>query len=353
VPLYEHCAMALDTSLTKGEHGLPLIGTGDWNDGMNSVGEKGRGESVWLGWFLLQTLEAFIPVAEARGDNVRVDRWREYSCSLRDALEQAWDGDWYRRGYYDDGAPLGSKDSDQCQIDTIAQSWSVIAHASDPEHTAQAMGSVDRKLVDHEHGIAKLFTPPFDQDGKENPGYIKGYPPGVRENGGQYTHGAIWSVFAWAGLGDGDRAGALFDLLNPIHHSDSAEATARYKVEPYVVSADVYSVDPHMGRGGWTWYTGSAAWLYRAGLEAILGFKLRGETLRIEPCIPGAWSGFQLTYQHHGKQHVSRYEISVKNSVKNGGGVVGVELDGKTLPPEDAVALVDDGNTHRLQVLLG
>jgi cellobiose phosphorylase len=353
VSLYEHCALALDTSLTRGEHGLPLIGTGDWNDGMNSVGEKGRGESSWLGWFLLKTLETFIPVAEKRGDGVRVNRWREYACSLRDALEQAWDGEWYRRGYYDDGAPLGSSESDQCQIDTIAQSWSVMAHASNPEHTAQAMASVDRKLVDHENGIARLFTPPFDQDGKEDPGYIKGYPPGVRENGGQYTHGAIWSVFAWAGLGDGDRAGELFDLLNPIHHSDSGAAVERYKVEPYVVSADVYSIDPHMGRGGWTWYTGSAAWLYRAGLEAILGFKLRGDTLRVEPCIPRSWSGFQLNYQHHGKQHVSRYEISVKNSVKNGGGVVGMELDGKTLPPEDAVALVDDGKSHRLQVLLG
>ncbi|MEP7184713.1 MAG: glycosyl transferase family 36 [Rhodanobacter sp.] len=353
VSLYEHCALALDTSLTRGEHGLPLIGTGDWNDGMNKVGEKGLGESSWLGWFLLATLDSFLPLAEQRGDTARVDRWRDYIAPLRDALEDAWDGEWYRRGYYDDGAPLGSKQSENCQIDTIAQSWSVIAHASDPEHTAQAMASVDQKLVDHDHGIARLFTPPFDQDGKENPGYIKGYPPGVRENGGQYTHGAIWSVFAWAGLGEGERASELFDLLNPIRHSDSADAIERYKVEPYVVSADVYSVVPHVGRGGWTWYTGSAAWLYRAGLEAILGFKLRGDMLRIQPCIPKAWSGFQLTYRHHGKQRVSRYEISVKNPVKNGGGVVGVELDGKTLPAEEAVALVDDGKTHRLHVLLG
>ncbi|MDQ6647140.1 MAG: glycosyl transferase family 36 [Pseudomonadota bacterium] len=353
VSLYEHCALALDTSLTHGEHGLPLIGTGDWNDGMNKVGEKGRGESSWLGWFLLATLDSFLPLAQQRGDTARVDRWRDYVAPLRDALEDAWDGEWYRRGYYDDGAPLGSKQSEDCQIDTIAQSWSVIAHASDPEHAAQAMASVDRKLVDHDHGIARLFTPPFDQDGKEDPGYIKGYPPGVRENGGQYTHGAIWSVFAWAGLGDGERASELFGLLNPIHHSDSADAVERYKVEPYVVSADVYSVDPHVGRGGWTWYTGSAAWLYRAGLEAILGFTLRGDTLRIEPCIPKAWPGFELTYRHHGKQHVSRYEISVKNPVKNGGGVVGLELDGKTLPAQEAVALIDDGKTHRLHVLLG
>ena len=257
VSVYEHCARALDVSLTRGAHGLPLIGTGDWNDGMNSVGELGRGESSWLGWFLLTAIAALAPYAARRGEAERVQRWRDYAADLRQALEQAWDGQWYRRGYYDDGTPLGSHESEECQIDTVAQSWSVLAGAADPQHAAQAMASTDQLLVDHAHQIARLFTPPFDH-AKDNPGYIKGYPPGVRENGGQYTHGATWSIFAWARLGDGDRASALFDLLNPIHHADSAEAVARYKVEPYVSCADVYSVAPHIGRGGWTWYSASS-----------------------------------------------------------------------------------------------
>jgi cyclic beta-1,2-glucan synthetase len=352
VSVYEHCARALDASLTRGAHGLPLIGTGDWNDGMNAVGAQGRGESSWLGWFLLSTIAAFAPHAEQRGDAARATRWRAYADDLRKALEQAWDGQWYRRGYYDDGTPLGSHGSDECRIDTIAQSWSVIAGATDPAHAAQAMASVDTLLVDHEHRIARLFTPPFDHS-QENPGYIKGYPPGVRENGGQYTHGATWSIFAWAKLGDGDRAGDLFNLLNPIRHADSAEAVARYKVEPYVACADVYSVGALTGRGGWTWYTGSAAWLYRGGLEAVLGFQLQGDKLRIDPCIPRDWPGFQLTYQHRGKQHVSRYEISVENPGKVCRGVTSVELDGQTLAIGNAVALADDGQTHRLRVVLG
>jgi cyclic beta-1,2-glucan synthetase len=352
VSVYEHCARAIDTSLTRGSHGLPLIETGDWNDGMNAVGEKGRGESSWLGWLLLATIDAFAPCAEQRGQSERATTWRDYATALRVALEQAWDGQWYRRGYYDDGTPLGSHENDECRIDTIAQSWSAIAGASDTAHVQQAMASNDRLLVDHSHGIARLFTPPFDH-GQQNPGYIRGYPPGVRENGGQYTHGATWSVFAWAKLGDGERCGALFDLLNPIRHSDSAEAIALYKVEPYVVSADVYSEPPYVGRGGWTWYTGSAAWLYRAGMEALLGFHLQGDRLRIDPCIPKDWPGFQITYQHRGKQQVSRYEIAVENPDKVGRGVRRVELDGQTLDAADAVALVDDGQTHQLRVVLG
>jgi cellobiose phosphorylase len=350
--IYEHCARGLDCSLTRGAHGLPLIETGDWNDGMNVVGEQGRGESSWLGWFLLSAIAAFAPIAEQRGETERAQRWRDYADDLRAALERAWDGQWYRRGYYDDGAPLGSHTSDECQIDTIAQSWSVMAGASNQEHMAQAMASVDKLLVDHTNRIARLFTPPFDHS-KENPGYIKGYPPGVRENGGQYTHGATWSIFAWARLGNGDRAAGLFDLLNPIHHSDNAEAVARYKVEPYVVSADVYSVAPHVGRGGWTWYTGSAAWLYRAGLEAVLGFQLQGDKLWIDPCIPRDWPGFQLSYQHRGKKHVSRYEITVANAGKVCRGVARVELDGQTLAADAAVELLDDGQTHQLHIALG
>ena len=352
VAIYEHCARALDSSLTRGAHGLPLIRTGDWNDGMNAVGEQGRGESIWLGWFLLSTLAKFAPHAEQRGETERVARWRAYGDDLRKALEQAWDGEWYLRGYYDDGTPLGSHKSDECQIDTIAQSWSVMADTTDQAHATQAMASVDRLLVDHPNQIARLFTPPFDHS-KQNPGYIKGYPPGVRENGGQYTHGATWSIFAWAKLGDGDRAGALFDLLNPIRHSETAEAVQRYMVEPYVACADVYSETPHVGRGGWTWYTGSAAWLYRGGLEAVLGFHRQGDKLRIDPCIPREWPGFQLTYRHRGAQHVSCYEVSVENPGKVCRGVKEIELDGQTMAAGDAVDLVDDGLTHKLRIVLG
>ncbi len=351
--VYEHCARALDSSLTRGAHGLPLIQTGDWNDGMNSVGAQGRGESSWLAWLFLAAISAFAPCAERRGDTERARRWRDYATDMRVALEQAWDGEWYRRGYYDNGAPLGSHESDECQIDSIAQSWSLLAGAANPLHGAQAMASVDRLLVDHQHRIAKLFTPPFDS-GTQNPGYIKGYPPGVRENGGQYTHGATWLVFAWAQLGDGDRAGAMFDLLNPIRHSDSADAVARYKVEPYAACADVYSVAPHVGRGGWSWYTGSAAWLYRAGLEAVLGFQLRGDRLLIDPCIPKSWPDFQITYQRRGRQHaVTRYVITVENPDHVCHGVTRVELDGRVINATGGITLADDGQTHALRVVLG
>ncbi len=353
VSVYEHCARGLDSSLTQGAHGLPLMGTGDWNDGMNAVGEEGRGESSWLAWFAISAITQFAPTAEQRGDTERAQRWRDYADRLRAALEQAWDGQWYRRGYYDNGEPLGSRESDECQIDTIAQSWSVMAGAPNRAHAEQAMASVDKLLVDHPHQIARLFTPPFDH-GKENPGYIKGYPPGVRENGGQYTHGATWSIFAWAGLDDGERAAGQFSLLNPIRHSDSAEAIARYKVEPYAACADVYSVDPHVGRGGWTWYTGSAAWLYRGGIEAVLGFHRHGNTLQIDPCIPKDWPGFQLTYQHHGPSNtITHYEIAVENPDKVSRGLKQIEMDGQTLESIEAFALVDDGKTHKVRVVLG
>ncbi|MEO7761812.1 MAG: glycosyl transferase family 36 [Casimicrobiaceae bacterium] len=353
VSVYEHCALAIDASLTCGAHGLPLMWTGDWNDGMNAVGEHGRGESVWLGWFLLATIAAFTPHAERRGEGERASRWADYAAELRNALERAWDGQWYRRGYYDDGSPLGSHESTECQIDAIAQSWSVMAGASNREHAAQAMAAVDRMLVDHHNRIALLFTPPFDH-GAANPGYIKGYPPGVRENGGQYTHGAIWSIFAWAKLGDGDRGGALFDSLNPILHSDSAESVERYKVEPYVSCADVYSVAPYVGRGGWTWYSGSGAWLYRAGLEALLGFQLHGDHLRIDPCIPKHWEGFQLTYMRRGRRGIkTEYRIAVKNPRLACRGVSSVELDGIALAAADSIVLVDDGNTHALRIVIG
>ena len=272
--LFEHCARALDHALRVGAHGLPLFGTGDWNDGMNRVGEKGKGESVWLGWFLHATLVTFAPLAVARGEGARAARWMDFAAALQISLEQAWDGDWYRRGYFDDGTPLGSVASSECRIDSIAQSWSVISEAADPGRAARAMASVESRLIQRDPGLALLFAPPFDHS-QHDPGYIKGYPPGIRENGGQYTHAATWTVIAEAILGNGTQAAELFSLLNPISHTSSRADVQRYKVEPYVVAADVYSIAPHAGRGGWTWYTGSAGWMYRAGVEWILGFRIR------------------------------------------------------------------------------
>ena len=291
--LFEHCARALDRSLSCGIHGLPLIGTGDWNDGMNKVGAEGKGESVWLGWFLHATLSKFAPLANARGEAGRAAGWLQHAEALRGSLEQnAWDGAWYLRGFYDDGSPLGSASSEECRIDSIAQSWGVISGAADPARAALAMAAVNEHLVRRSDGLVLLLAPPFDRTSRE-PGYIKGYPPGIRENGGQYTHGAIWSAIAFAMLGDGDKANELFSMLNPINRSRTRDAIHRYKVEPYVICADVYSQPPHVGRGGWTWYTGSAGWMYRAGLEWILGFRVRGTILLIDPCIPKVWKNFE------------------------------------------------------------
>ncbi len=348
--IYEHGARAIDISLELGAHGLPLIGTGDWNDGMNSVGDEGRGESVWMVWLLVATIDAYTQFADARGDDTRAARWREHAAALRKTVETAgWDGQWYRRGYYDDGTPLGSAQSQECRIDTIAQSWSAIAGATDRAHVEQAMESVREHLLLTDDALALLFTPPFD-DGPTEPGYIKGYPPGVRENGGQYTHGAIWSVFAFAQLGQGDHAGALFDILNPIRHADTPDKLARYRVEPYVACADVYSVAPHVGRGGWTWYTGSGGWLYRAGLEAILGFQLQGKTLRMAPCIPAAWPGFSLVYRHGS----TRYELEIDNSAHVQNGVASSSLDGDDVHGDPGrIELSDDGQVHRWLLRMG
>jgi cyclic beta-1,2-glucan synthetase len=348
--LYEHCALALDTSLSNGQHGLPLIGTGDWNDGMNRVGAGGKGESVWLGWFLYATIGAFSHRAEARGDSVRAANWRTHAAALRDSIErEAWDGDWYRRGYFDDGSPLGSVSNSECRIDSIAQSWAVISQAADPARAARAMAAVDKYLVRRDDGVALLFTPPFDHTASD-PGRIKGYPPGLRENGGQYTHGAIWSVIAFAMLGDGDKAAELFSLLNPVNHASSRAAIHRYKVEPYVVAADVYSVHPHIGRGGWTWYTGSAGWMYRAGLESILGFRLRGDVLHLDPCVPRTWPGFEIVFRYR----TARYEIAVENPNGASRGIAHIELDGTALEGNvGQIALKDDGATHLVRLTLG
>ncbi len=347
--LFDHCARALDHALRIGAHGLPLFGTGDWNDGMNRVGEKGQGESVWLGWFLYGTLVDFAALAAPRGDRARAARWREHAAALRISLGKSWDGDWYRRGYFDDGTPLGSTSSSECRIDSIAQSWSVMSGGADVGRATLAMANVDSKLIVEDPGLALLFTPPFDLTAHD-PGYIKGYPPGIRENGGQYTHAATWTVIAHAMLGHGARAAELLALLNPINHTSSRADVQRYKVEPYVVAADVYSVAPHVGRGGWTWYTGSSGWLYRAGLEWVLGFRVRAGTLLVAPCIPADWPSFEIRFRHRS----TRYEIRVANPERVCRGVAQMELDGMQLPSgQTQVALADDGGMHVLRVTLG
>lgn len=347
--LFEHCARGLDQCLElTGRLGLPLIGTGDWNDGMNRVGEGGQGESVWLGWLLLRTLELFTPLAETR-DAQRAQRWSTHAAALREAMErEAWDGQWYRRATFDDGTWLGSRDSEECRIDSIAQSWAVLSGAADPERAATAMASLAQYLIRRDEGLALLFTPPFDKTPLD-PGYIKGYPPGLRENGGQYTHAALWAILAFARLGDGNQAGELFALLNPINHALTPEAIQRYKVEPYVVAADVYSVAPHAGRGGWTWYTGSAGWMYRAGLEGILGIRREGAQLIIDPCIPAAWPGFDITLT----VQQTRYAIRVDSPAEHCHGIRQASLDDAPLDCSAGHIRVPlDGGTHRVHIVL-
>ncbi|MEX0879489.1 MAG: glucoamylase family protein [Thermoanaerobaculia bacterium] len=346
--LFEHCARALDRSLATGRHGLPLMGTGDWNDGMNRVGAGGQGESVWLGWFLGANLGNFAGFAEARGETDRARQWRAHAAALKTALERdGWDGDWYRRAFFDDGTPLGSASNDECWIDSIAQSWGVISGAADPERARRAMAAVDEHLIRRGDGLVELFTPPFDRT-KLEPGYIKGYVPGVRENGGQYTHAAVWSLIAFAALGDGDKAGELFAILNPINHASTRSGLHRYKVEPFVMAGDVYSEHPHTGRGGWTWYTGAAGWMYRAGVEWILGFRLRGTALHIDPCIPRAWPGFEVVFRYHS----ARYRLTVENPRGAMRGVTAISLDGQPVSGRE-IPLSDDGGAHTIAVVLG
>ncbi len=348
--LYEHSARALDASLTVGVHGLPLIGSGDWNDGLNRVGEGGKGESVWLAWILHTALDDFARVADARGERTRVAKWRAHMATLKSALEsQAWDGQWYRRGWFDDGSPLGSAQNEECRINSIAQSWAVISGAAQPDRASQAMAAAEHELVLPHDGLALLFTPPFDR-APLDPGYIKGYPPGVRENGGQYTHAALWSVIAFASLGEGDKAAALFWMLNPINHARTRADTHRYKVEPYVVVADVYAASGHVGRGGWTWYTGSAGWMQRAGVECILGLRVEGDKLCLEPCIPASWPRFEITLRHG----ASRLAIVVENPQGASHGVALAEFDGVSIAERPlSIPLEDDGAVHRLEVRLG
>jgi cyclic beta-1,2-glucan synthetase len=347
--LFDHCARALDRSLAVGSHGLPLMGTGDWNDGMNRVGREGRGESVWLGWFLHQNLREFAKLASARGEHEHAARWQTHLESLAVALErEAWDGDWYRRAYFDDGTPLGSSGDAECRIDSIAQSWGVLSGVADTDRAVRAMESVDRHLVRRAQGQILLFTPPFDRTPLD-PGYIKGYVPGIRENGGQYTHAAVWTVLAFAVLEDGDRAGELFQMLNPITHTGTAADVERYGAEPYAVAADVYAEHPHVGRGGWTWYTGAAGWLYRAGIESILGLQVRGAALHVDPCIPRSWTGYTMRLRFRS----ATYEIRVENPDRVSRGVVRTQLDGEALPIGRDVPLVDDGAAHHVLIVLG
>jgi cellobiose phosphorylase len=346
--LYEHCVRVLEHVDRVGPHGLPLMGTGDWNDGMNKVGAHGQGESVWNGWFILTVLKAFAELADRRGEAARAAWCRERAERLRVALEaHAWDGHWYRRAYFDDGTPLGSATNDECQIDALPQAWSVISGAGNPERSRQAMATVDERLVDPIGKLIRLFTPPFDK-GTLEPGYIKGYVPGIRENGGQYTHGVTWVVLATALQGRGDRAVELWNLLNPINHTRTPAEVAHYKVEPYVICADIYGAPPHTGRGGWTWYTGAAGWIYRVAVEGILGIHIRGDVMELKPCIPTRWPGYEMTYRFGS----TSYRVRVDNSAGAGRGVLSVMVDGHPAKG-GSVPLRDDGRDHEVHVVLG
>jgi cyclic beta-1,2-glucan synthetase len=345
--LFEHCVRAIDKGLTAGAHGLPLIGDGDWNDGMNRVGPAGRGESTWLGFFLHTVLNDFVPLSRGRKDDSRADRYLHEARRLASALERSWDGEWYRRGYYDDGMPLGSAQNDECTIDSISQSWAVLSGAVPLRFAERAMDAVRTSLVARRSQLLLLLTPPFDRSAQD-PGYIKGYPPGVRENGGQYTHAAVWIVMALARLGSGDDAAEFFHMLNPINHGRTPADVARYKTEPYVMAGDVYAHPPHAGRGGWSWFTGSAGWMYQAGIGSILGLRRRGSTFVIDPCIPSSWNSYRIDWRFLD----TRYEIMVCNPMHRCRGVAAVTLDGV---PADAAAipLLNDGKTHTVQVVLG
>lgn len=345
--LYEHCCRAIAKGTTAGPHGIPLMGAHDWNDGMNRVGYHGRGESIWLGWFLSSTLHEFAEICDLVGDAKRANEYRAQIGNIHKALEKnGWDGEWYLRAYYDDGSPLGSSQNNECRIDSIAQSWAVISGNADPERAQQAMESMYKNLVRPDEELLLLFTPPFQRTARD-PGYIKGYPRGIRENGGQYTHAALWAIWAFAKMGQGDRAAELFRLINPIHHADTPEDVERYRVEPYVIAADVYSEEPYTGRGGWTWYTGSASWMYRLGIEMILGVQRAGSRLHIQPSIPGDWEQYQIQYRF-GK---STYHILVKQQQGGGNQESQITMDGNVLA-DGFIPLDDDGMTHEVVVTI-
>jgi cyclic beta-1,2-glucan synthetase len=345
--MYEHCLRAVDRGTTWGPHGLPLIGSGDWNDGFNRVGPAGKGESVWLGWFLHTVLLRMAAIAEGRKDSAVATRLRSDADRLREKLDLAWDGDWYRRAYTDDGTPIGSAQNDECRIDAIAQSWAVLSGAAPLRRAEHAIDAVRTHLIRRDARLLLLFTPPFHSS-KLDPGYIKGYVPGIRENGGQYTHAALWTIMAIGALGHGDEAVEYFHMINPVNRTRSRNDVDRYKVEPYVVAADIYAHPLHLGRGGWTWYTGSAGWMYRTGLESILGLKRRGATIAIDPSIPAAWPEYRVSWRH-GR---SRLDIVVENPEKASRGVVRAELDGRPVDPS-AIPVPDDGQVHHVKVVMG
>ena len=342
--LYEHCVRAILRGLNFGEHGLPLMGSGDWNDGMNMVGAEGKGESVWLGFFLYDVLMQFTEVARRRGDHPFAERCEAEAAQMRRNIEQhGWDGGWYRRAYFDDGSPLGSMSNPECRIDSIAQSWSVLSGAGDAERSRMAMEAADQRLIHRDQAMIQLLDPPFDKSDL-NPGYIKGYVPGVRENGGQYTHAAIWMAMAFAQLGDSRRAWELMTMINPVNHAMSPESIATYKVEPYVVAADVYALSPHTGRGGWTWYTGSAGWMYRLIVESLLGLKLEVDRLSFTPLLPADWEGFTVHYRYR----ETVYHIAVLRR-QAGDDAASVIVDGA--PQQDTtITLVDDHQEHSVEV---
>ncbi|MEO8182427.1 MAG: cyclic beta 1-2 glucan synthetase, partial [Deltaproteobacteria bacterium] len=348
--VYEHCRRAIEYGLRTGVHGLPLMGSGDWNDGMNLVGDRGQGESVWLAFFLYDVLMRFVDIARLASDEAFAGRCIARAAELRQNIEQhGWDGEWYRRAYFDDGQPLGSKENAECQIDSLPQSWSILSGAGDRERSRQALEAVDARLVRRDLELIQLFSPPFDTSDLR-PGYVKGYLPGVRENGGQYTHAAVWVVMAFAAAGNAERAWELFGLINPVRHGDDSAAIATYKVEPYVVAADVYTNPQHAGRGGWTWYTGSASWMYRLVIESLLGVQLEHQRLRIEPLLPRTWKGFDLHYRHG----QAMYHIEIKNlgSATGARNVTRVTCDGIE-QTETTIALQDDANEHRVEIELG
>jgi cyclic beta-1,2-glucan synthetase len=344
--IFEHCRRAIDKGLTAGPHGLPLMGVGDWNDGMNRVGHLGRGESVWLGFFIYTVLQDFVPICEGRREFALAARYREQARHLASRLEQAWDGEWYRRGYYDDGRPLGSAQNDECQIDSISQSWALLSGAVPRRFAERALDAVRARLIDRQSRLLMLLSPPFDRS-DQDPGYIKGYPPGIRENGGQYTHAAVWALMAVAKAGNGDEAAELFHMLNPINHTRTPSGVAKYRTEPYVLDGDVYARPPHAGRGGWSWYTGSAGWLYRAGLESILGLRGRGSHFIIDPCVPSSWTEFSITW----RRGEATYEITVSNPDRVWRGVTKAELDGAPVNHQ-AIPLSDTGH-HKVTVRMG
>lgn len=353
--LYEHCCRALDRSLATGSHGLPLFGTGDWNDGMNRVGRLGRGESIWMGFFLYLTLGQFLRYCEQRGDTTRVREYRRHRDQLPRALNDAgWDGEWYRRGFYDDGSPLGSAKSEECRIDGLAQAWSVLSGVAPPERAEQALQAADALLVSEEDGLIRLLTPPFAET-SHDPGYIKGYVPGVRENGGQYTHAALWLVSAMARLKKRDRVARLLNLLNPIQHALTLEQVDLYRVEPYVVAADIYGASPHVGRGGWSWYTGSSGWMSRVALESLLGLRIiGGKSLHVEPCIPDDWPGFSIEYRPLGG--ATSYSIEVENPTGAAEILHEVWMDGTLLfrsVEACHLPLLSDGRLHSVRIEMG